>query len=635
LAYSTKPKVSVVIPTYNRDSFLPRCLNSVLMQGFPDIEVIVVDDGSTDDTQKVLAGYGNRIVAVRQAHAGLAVARTRGITMAKSDLVAFVDSDDKMLLSRLQRQFEFMQAHPDVAAVSGNIVIEGMEDVDYLAMRGVGFAGEDFVIFENAFQRLLRGDFMADPSAMIRRDKFFEIGGYSIDGILLQSSNDWDLWLRMSRKWKLACLNWPCTWVGRHGGNISSSPGQFESNLEVVEKALKTEENINSDLLKEVLQRQYRYLKSYMVNYLYGRGTANSEWIKKIVVYSRRLTRTQRLILFLAARLGPLTRAVISIRRFCCGGKTESPKRFKVAIIGIWNWLDVAGELFRRAGIDCQVLNLHSRKDYFWWIIKGGWREFDVIHHVWGNERLPGLVFKTLGIPVVWHWIGSDVLNFRKIWRGGGGLRGMVNRRIAFNWSRQHLADSPGLASELAELGITASVVRLLPKAVEATIEPLPSKPAVLSYWSPISRDKYQSSVVMQLAASMPDLQFLIVGDNGDGIPPLANVKFLGFLPNLSEVYPQISIYIRLIEHDSLSAIVLEALARGRYVIYSKPFPHAEMATTFDQARAALVRLVEQTRPNEEGAAYVKSHYSLQEQVNFLKRWYAQEFGVSAGPVLD
>jgi glycosyltransferase involved in cell wall biosynthesis len=464
---------------------------------------------------------------------------------------------------------------------------------------------------------------------MIRRDKFFEIGGYDMS---LQSSNDWDLWLRMSRKWKLACLNWPCAWVRRHGGNLSSTPAEIESNLEIVEKALQTGEIIIPDVLTDILRRQYGYLRGYIANCL--TCAASSDWVEKLGFYARRLTRTQRLILFLAARITPFTRLVIIIRCRWRVGKERSPGRFRVAIIGTWNWLEVAAELFRRAGINYQIVDIRSRQDYLRWIMKGGWRAFDAIHHLGGKERFPGLVFRMLGMPVVWHWIGSDVSNFRKIWRGGGGVRGAVDRRISFRWGRAHLADSPELASELAEFGITAPVVRLLPKAVEVPLEPLPPKPVALSYWNPSSRDLYQSSLVMHLAASMPELTFLIVGDDGAGIHPLPNVKFLGRLPNLDDVYSQVSIYIRLVKHDSLSAMVLEALARGRYVIYSKPFPHAEMATTFDQTRAALVRLVEQTRPNEEGAAYVKSHYSLQEQVNFLKRWYAQEFGVSAGSVL-
>ncbi|HAU37776.1 MAG TPA: hypothetical protein DCX07_08680 [Phycisphaerales bacterium] len=315
----------------------------------------------------------------------------------------------------------------------------------------------------------------------------------------------------------------------------------------------------------------------------------------------------------------------------------SNPSRpLRVAVMGTWNWLEVAAELLRRADIGCEVVDLRSRSELARWIAQGKWRRFDAVHHVWGVRRPAGLALRLLRKPVVWHWIGTDVTRYREVCRGGGGVRGWLDRKIARPWARGHAADSPELASELADCGIPAEVVRLLPKAIEASVEPLPPQPAVLSYWNPVSRNFYHAPLVMRLAAEFPQTPFLIVGDDGAGLSAPPNVEFLGRLPDLADVYSRTSIYLRLVEHDSLSAIVLEALARGRYVVYSKPFPFTEQAKDFSQAREALKRLLEIRRPNDDGSRHVKSCYSLQEQAETLRQAYRRWFGEGgSGPVVS
>jgi len=99
-----QPLVSVIIPTFNRAGIVPRAIDSVLGQTYRPVEVIVVDDGSTDETPRVLGAYSGAIVPVFQANAGAAAARNRGLREAQGDLVAFLDSDDVWLATKLQRQ---------------------------------------------------------------------------------------------------------------------------------------------------------------------------------------------------------------------------------------------------------------------------------------------------------------------------------------------------------------------------------------------------------------------------------------------------------------------------------------------------------------------------------------------------
>src|SRR5262245_27907876 len=122
-----EPSVSVIIPTYNRARLLVRSLRSVLAAIVPGDEVIVVDDGSTDETQQVLESYQHRIRYVLGSHNGVGTARNRGIAEARNPLVAFNDSDDEWFADKLALQRAFMQARPDVLFCFSDL---GLRDED-------------------------------------------------------------------------------------------------------------------------------------------------------------------------------------------------------------------------------------------------------------------------------------------------------------------------------------------------------------------------------------------------------------------------------------------------------------------------------------------------------------------------
>ena len=108
------PRVSVVIPTYNRAGCLPRAIDSVLAQTFDDYEIIVIDDGSSDNTSEVLAAYGDRVCVVKQVNQGVSAARNHGIRVARGEFVAFLDSDDEWLPRKLEAQVQYLNSHSDV-----------------------------------------------------------------------------------------------------------------------------------------------------------------------------------------------------------------------------------------------------------------------------------------------------------------------------------------------------------------------------------------------------------------------------------------------------------------------------------------------------------------------------------------
>jgi glycosyltransferase involved in cell wall biosynthesis len=122
------PKVSVIIPTYNRAEYVTQAIDSVLAQTYEDCEIIVVDDGSTDKTREALEPYMDRITYIYQENAGVSAARNTGIKAAKGDWVAFLDSDDEWLPEKLAVQMRAVERHPQLVAHMVNVNLTNYND---------------------------------------------------------------------------------------------------------------------------------------------------------------------------------------------------------------------------------------------------------------------------------------------------------------------------------------------------------------------------------------------------------------------------------------------------------------------------------------------------------------------------
>lgn len=181
--------VSVVIPTYNRSSLVHRAITSVLEQTFKDTEILVVDDGSTDETVPSLEVFSNKVRILRhETNRGVSAARNTGIRAASAPLIAFLDSDDRWLPGKLDAQVRFFSDHPGaVACQTREIWIRGDRRVNP-ARRHLKPSGD---IFEASLERCL-----VSPSAvMVRRSLLDEVGLFDED---LPVCEDYDLWLRIS-----------------------------------------------------------------------------------------------------------------------------------------------------------------------------------------------------------------------------------------------------------------------------------------------------------------------------------------------------------------------------------------------------------------------------------------------------
>jgi len=188
------PRVSVVIPTYNRGSLLPRAIESALAQTFSDFELIVVDDGSTDHTSEVVRGIADpRIRLVGDTtNRGPSAARNQGIREARCGLVAFLDSDDEWLPRKLELQLARLEGDPDPRTALAYCRVYTYDD---LAQRPVHEFGEPR---EGAlFHDLLAGWHPVTTSLfLIRRAALLEVGGFDET---FHCGEDYDLWLRLAQ----------------------------------------------------------------------------------------------------------------------------------------------------------------------------------------------------------------------------------------------------------------------------------------------------------------------------------------------------------------------------------------------------------------------------------------------------
>lgn len=199
--------VSVILPTYNRAWIVADAIDSVLEQGFTDFELIVIDDGSTDDTPQLLSAYGNRLRVIRQANRGVSAARNSGIRSATGELIALLDSDDVWLPGKISTQVNFFASHPQARICqTEEIWVRNGARVN----PGKRHRKEGGMIFERSLALCL-----VSPSAvMMRRSLLEEVGLFDET---LPACEDYDLWLRIAWKYPIQLVDQPL--IIKHGGH--------------------------------------------------------------------------------------------------------------------------------------------------------------------------------------------------------------------------------------------------------------------------------------------------------------------------------------------------------------------------------------------------------------------------------
>lgn len=175
-----QPLVSVVIPTYNRAGIIAKAVSSVLTQTYREIEVIIVDDGSTDDTSAALAEFGERIRVIRQSNAGPSAARNRGAAVARGEYLAFLDSDDIWLPGKIERQVQLMEfVGPEVCCCVTDCEVQNSSGkwTTSFELAGLSSAPEAGYLL-NPGEILATRFLLYNQVVMIRSAVFQSIGGF-------------------------------------------------------------------------------------------------------------------------------------------------------------------------------------------------------------------------------------------------------------------------------------------------------------------------------------------------------------------------------------------------------------------------------------------------------------------------
>ena len=257
--------VSVVIPTYNRAASLSQSINSALDQTYGNIEVLVVDDGSTDSTREVAEGFGDRITYLRQEHGGCSTAVNRGLQQCRGEYIWILNDDDVALPGKVELQVRFFQAEPQFSMTHTDGYFTNTHDGD------LGFFWMASHFLPNEMLRAqMRGNTFLSPSVIFKRKCMDEVGLWDRH---ISRGQDYDYWFRIVEKGRTGALNIPTVVASAAaipGGNVGISPGSTRSR----EEYRSGERGVFEKLAKRVLPEDLHSIKSTentaVANFSYG-----------------------------------------------------------------------------------------------------------------------------------------------------------------------------------------------------------------------------------------------------------------------------------------------------------------------------------------------------------------------------
>jgi glycosyltransferase involved in cell wall biosynthesis len=266
-------KVSVIIPAYNAERFLSRTIESVLAQTVAPHEIIVVDDGSSDETLKVAQNFGGIVRCLTKPNGGPASARNHGIRVATGDWIAFLDADDQWLPDKLEKQFQLIRK-TGADMVSSDATLVGGSSSGTSWMRHAGlwprlhpFLGER--IISNSFEMLLTiGCFLLPSMVLVKKSSLLDAGLFD-EG--MHGTEDIDLWLRLALRCKIAIH--PSTLITRqiHSSNVTGNAGRMVAEkIKVWEKVQDQEAVMRNPAWAKLVKKRkavdYRHLGYWLLH---------------------------------------------------------------------------------------------------------------------------------------------------------------------------------------------------------------------------------------------------------------------------------------------------------------------------------------------------------------------------------
>lgn len=238
------PKVSVIIPAYNTAQYLAETVTSVLEQTFREVEVCVVDDGSTDDTLKVARSFAPHVAVYTQPNRGPAAARNHAIRQTTGEYIAFLDSDDLWVKDKLAEQVALLDARPELGWAFGQAQMFVQEAGHKSIVRQIGYTADP------TFRQLLFGDFIPNSTVIIRRRCVEEVGLLN-EARELIAVEDYEYWLRLARRFDFYGIARPLAFYRVRPGNLMGDGQDIEKGLRLPLRVLEQLERQFPELWEE------------------------------------------------------------------------------------------------------------------------------------------------------------------------------------------------------------------------------------------------------------------------------------------------------------------------------------------------------------------------------------------------
>lgn len=223
--------VSVVIPCYNQGRYLEEALQSVFAQTYPHLEIVVVDDGSEDDTASIAARFGGRIRFLQQPNRGLSAARNLGLASCTGAYLQFLDCDDRIEPEKIRRQVAFLEDHPDVGIVYSDVRYFSNSEPDARTLgpysEGAPFTPTLWEAPGTMLEKLIDRNVLAVNSALVRRASVATIGPWNES---LCAVEDWEFWIRCAHAGvRFHYQDWPGTLalVRLHPESLTANPARI------------------------------------------------------------------------------------------------------------------------------------------------------------------------------------------------------------------------------------------------------------------------------------------------------------------------------------------------------------------------------------------------------------------------
>ncbi len=264
-------KVSVIIPTYNREKTILRAIKSVLAQTYTNLEVLVIDDGSTDGTAVLVKGIEDDRVkyVILEQNGGPSNARNVGVQMAEGKWIAFQDSDDSWHENKLETQMEYAKTHPEFSMI-------------YCMYRMNFVSGENMIIpveplpdimEGNMLKTLLKRNVIGAPTVMVRREDFLAVGGFDISYKALE---DWEYVIRFAKEYKIGFISEVLMDCYMLDNGVSSNLGAYyEGRCKMLGqyKIEMMQEGVLESVMQDILERAQaagilEFVKKMMMLYL-------------------------------------------------------------------------------------------------------------------------------------------------------------------------------------------------------------------------------------------------------------------------------------------------------------------------------------------------------------------------------